>query len=120
MVLLSAAAPPAEVAVSAADVEFSNSEDPQCTVITLSGRRDTALLMQVTGVFTSNDVAVSSANINSGSEGSVCDVFRVTDAAGGKVGSAGAVVESLATLGRWLAAAVGCPCWLPWCWMLLL
>eukprot|EP00887_Chlorella_sp_A99_P008140 scaffold12.g8140.t1 len=77
MVLLSAAAPPAaaeaDAGTATCSVEFSNSEDVQCTVITLSGRTDTALLMQVTGVFTANDVAVSSASINSGSEGALAE-----------------------------------------------
>lgn len=87
MVLLSAAAPPAaaDAAAPSVAVEFSNTEDPQCTVIKLRGRTDTALLMQITAVFTAADVAVSSASINSGSEGTVLDEFRVTDAKGDKL-----------------------------------
>jgi hypothetical protein len=70
---------------SQAWVEFSNDIDSQCTVITICGRNDTALLMQVTAVLTRTELAVGSANINSDTDGQVCDIFRVTDAAGKKL-----------------------------------
>ena len=66
-------------------VTFSNDEDPNATVIKLCGRNETALLMQLTAVFIGNELTVSSANINTDAQGVVCDIFRVTDAAGGKV-----------------------------------
>ena len=69
-------------------VNFNNDEDPGSTVIKLCGRNDTALLMQLTAVFISNELTVSSANINTDAQGVVCDIFRVTDNNGGKVRNA--------------------------------
>jgi UTP:GlnB (protein PII) uridylyltransferase len=91
MVRMSVSAPDAEASTLAEanwlepSVAFSNDEDPAATVIKLCGRNDTALLMQLTAVFISNDLAVSSANINTDAQGVVCDIFRVTASSGGKV-----------------------------------
>ncbi|KAI7837097.1 hypothetical protein COHA_009095 [Chlorella ohadii] len=90
MVALSAAAPqaPAPPAPDAAgvSVQFDNDSDPQCTVMQLFGRNDTEVLAQVTNMLTALDIAVSSANINTGSgEGPVRDIFRITGPKGGKI-----------------------------------
>ncbi|GAB4823092.1 hypothetical protein N2152v2_010138 [Parachlorella kessleri] len=99
MVRLSAAAPATESARSTssgssssggggareASVSFDNDEDPQCTVITLNGRNETALLTQVTSVLSACSLSVASAMINSSVDGCICDVFRVTSPDGNQI-----------------------------------
>jgi alpha-amylase len=81
-----AAAPPSND--DTAWVTFSNDDDEDATVIRLCGRNETRLLLQLTSVFIASGVEVVSANINTDAEGKVCDMFLVTDGAGGKIAPA--------------------------------
>lgn len=60
-------------------VEFDNDEDPDATVIRVSGQDKSDLLMALTGAFNSLDLRVCSASISSTDDGAVMDVFHVTD-----------------------------------------
>lgn len=62
-------------------VEFDNEEDPDATVIRVTGQDKTDLLMALTGGFNSLDLRVNSASISSNNdEGRVMDVFHITTA----------------------------------------
>lgn len=66
-------------------MEFDNEEDPEATVIRVSGQDKSDLLMALTGAFNSLDLRVCSASISSMDNGAVMDVFHVTDSHDEKV-----------------------------------
>lgn len=65
-------------------VEFDNTTDADCTVITVEGKDQSHLLMSLTGAFTTTGVVIVSASIQS-DDGRVLDVFRATTADGKKI-----------------------------------
>ena len=64
----------------------------------MCGRNGTEVLAQITNILTGAGLAVSSANINTGAEGPVCDIFRITNAEGKQVRMAGWVALCCAVL----------------------
>lgn len=64
-------------------IAFQNDAEHSLTVITLEGRRDAGVIMQVTTMLLQNDILVTSASINSElDDGRTGSVFQVTDASG--------------------------------------
>ena len=66
-------------------INFSNDSDPDGTVINIFGPNQVGLLMQLTSVFMENNIVVNAANITSEDDGTVCNVFCVTDSNGVKI-----------------------------------
>ncbi|KAL4522614.1 hypothetical protein Ndes2526A_g01021 [Nannochloris sp. 'desiccata'] len=71
----------------AVSVTFNHEASPDGTVINIFGQNQPGLLMQLTSVFMANDIIVNSANITTEDDGSVCNIFCVTDPEGNKIAS---------------------------------
>lgn len=66
-------------------IEFYGDEDPDSTVIRVTGQDKSDLLMALTGGFNTLDLKVNSASISCNDAGQVMDVFHVTDASDKKI-----------------------------------
>ena len=66
-------------------VLFNNDSDDEATTITISGQAGRNLLMQLTGAFNCLDLKVVSASIQTSEDGTVDDVFKVTNVEDQKV-----------------------------------
>ena len=73
--------------------------DPTCTTMQMCGRNGTEVLARITNVLTGAGLSVSSANINTGAEGPVCDIFRITNSEGKQVGRQAGGAMCCAALG---------------------
>lgn len=68
-------------------IEFDNNTDPDATVVTITGPDQHNLLLRLTAALNSQGLSVVSASISSSDDGSVYDVFRVTNSEDQKVSS---------------------------------
>ncbi|KAK9915375.1 hypothetical protein WJX75_008171 [Coccomyxa subellipsoidea] len=66
-------------------IEFDNNTDPDATVVTITGPDQHNLLLRLTAALNSLGLNVVSASISSSDDGSVYDVFRVTNSEDQKV-----------------------------------
>ena len=66
-------------------IDFDNSTDPDATVMTITGPDQHNLLLRLTAALNSLGLNVVSASISSSDDGSVLDVFRVTNSEDQKV-----------------------------------
>ena len=93
-------------------LRFSNSIDDACTVLNICGRNDTSMLMQATALLEIKGIVVASANLNAKEEGVVCNIFRITDKDGKKIGEErwgeleGDLLKLLGTSSRSLKPAI--------------
>lgn len=67
-------------------IEFDNSSDPEVTIVTITGPDQHNLLLRLTGALNSLGLTVVSASISSSDDGTVFDVFRITNSNDQKVG----------------------------------
>lgn len=77
---------PTEIIDSQDILQFSNSQDESFTILNICGRNDTSMLMQCTNLLEIKGIVVSSASLNAQQEGVVCNIFRITDKDGKKIG----------------------------------
>lgn len=66
-------------------IDFDNNQDPDSTVVTITGPDQHNLLLRLTAALNSLGLEVVSASISSQDDGTVLDVFRVTNSEGQKV-----------------------------------